>query len=68
MNNTPVIPGRGNRKVSIIYNKELYTRRSRIETHFGKLKENRRLTARYDKSDLNFLAFIAMAAIKINLC
>jgi transposase len=66
--NIPVIPGRSNRNIPVQYDKELYKKRGLIETHFGKLKENRRLSMRYDKSDLNFLAFIAMAAIKINLC
>jgi len=35
---------------------------------FGKLKENRRLAVRYEKTDLAFLGFIALAAIKIHLC
>ncbi|GMO65868.1 MAG: hypothetical protein Ta2D_12110 [Rickettsiales bacterium] len=39
--------------------------RGRIETIFGKLKENRRLVVRYEKDDLNFLGMIAMGMIKI---
>jgi hypothetical protein len=35
---------------------------------FGKLKENRRLTVRYEKSDINFLGFILVAFLKILLC
>ena len=42
-NNTPVISGRKNRKVPIIYNKGLYKLRRKIEIFFGKLKENKRL-------------------------
>jgi len=64
-NNVPVIPGRKNRKVKIEYDKELYKMRGAIERFFGKLKENRRLGLRYDKSDSAFLGFIAMGAIKI---
>lgn len=64
-NNVPVIPGRKNRKKKIIYDKAIYRFRRRIEQFFGKLKENKRLGMRYEKSDAAFLAFIALAAIKI---
>lgn len=64
-NNVPVIPGRKNRKVGIIYDKAIYQMRGAIERYFGKLKENKRLFTRFDKDDLTFLSFIALAAIKI---
>jgi len=32
---------------------------------FGKIKENRRLAMRFDKSDSAFLGFIVLALIKI---
>ena len=63
-NNTPVIPGRKNRKIKIEYDKLIYKLRSRIEQFFGKLKENKRLAMRYEKSDTVFLAFFAVAIIK----
>ncbi len=63
-NNIPVIPGRKHRKVSILYDKKVYKLRSRIEQLFGKLKENKRIAMRYEKSDAIFLAFIALAIIK----
>jgi len=63
-NNTPVIPGRKNRKIKIEYDKLIYKLRSRVEQLFGKIKENRRLGLRYEKSDTVFLAFIAAAIIK----
>jgi putative transposase len=66
-NNTPVIPGRKNRKIPVIYDKALYKLRRKIEIFFGKLKENKRLAMRYDKSDQSFLSFIALASIKILL-
>jgi transposase len=66
-NNTAVIPGRKNRKKEIVYDKEAYKKRGLIERIFGKLKENRRLAVRYEKSDINFLGFILMAFIKIFL-
>ena len=67
-NNVPVIPGRKNRKIEIVYDKVIYRWRRRIEMFFGKLKENRRLAVRYEKTDLAFLGFIAIAALKIHLC
>lgn len=66
-NNIPVIPGRKHRKVPIAYDKALYRLRRRIEQLFGKIKENRRLAVRYEKSDTLFLTFIAFALIKTYL-
>jgi hypothetical protein len=67
-NNIPVIPGRKNRIELIVYDKDKFKLRSKIENFFAKLKENRRLALRFEKSDLSFLGLIAMAAIKYNLC
>jgi transposase len=67
-NNVPVIPGRRNRKKEIEYDREKYKKRGLIERIFGKLKKNRRLTVRYEKSDINFLGFIVIAFLKILLC
>ena len=64
-NNVPVIPGRKNRKVKIIYDKAIYKLRGSIKRYFGKLKENKRLCLRFEKEDRSFLSFIALAAIKI---
>ena len=66
-NNTPVIPGRKNRKIPITYDKLLYKLRRRIEIFFKKLKENKRLAMRYDKSNQSFLSFIVLASVKILL-
>lgn len=35
---------------------------------FGRMKENKRLAMRFEKSDLIFLSFVAIAAIKMKLC
>jgi transposase len=67
-NNEAVIPGRRNRKEEIVYDLETYNKRGLIERIFGKIKENRRLTVGYEKSDINFLGFIFIAFIKIFLC
>jgi transposase len=64
-NNIPVIPGRKNRKIPIVYDKIMYRLRGGIERFFGKLKENKRLSQRYDKEDNVFLSFIALASLKI---
>ena len=64
-NNTPVIPGRKNRKEPVQYDRRRYGKRGLIERIFGKIKENRRLAVRYEKSDINFLGFIIFAFIKI---
>jgi transposase len=67
-NNIPVIPGRKNRKELIEYDRILFKERRKIENFFAMLKENRRLALRFEKSDLAFLGFIAIATIKYNLC
>jgi len=66
--NIPVIPGRKNRIEPIEYDKGKFSLRRKIENFFAMLKENRRLALRFEKSDLAFLAFIAIAPIKFNLC
>ena len=66
-NNIPVIPGRKNRKIKINYDKKIYKLRRNIEIFFGKIKENKRLSLRFEKHDSAFLGFIALAAIKIHL-
>ena len=66
-NNIPVIPGRKNRKESVTYNKKIYKLRRNIEIFFGRIKENKRLAMRYDKDDITFLSFFAIASLKIFL-
>jgi hypothetical protein len=63
-----VIPGRKNRKKAVVYDEEKYKKRPYIERVFGKIKENRCLVVRYEKSDINFLNFIMFAFIKILIC
>ena len=66
-NNVPVIPGRDNRITKIEYDESLYEHRKNIEILFGNLKENKRIDTRFDKCDHVFLAFVALALIKITL-
>jgi len=66
-NNIPVIPGRKNRKIPVEYDKKIYKLRKRIEMFFGKIKENKRISMRFDKLDETFLSFIALASLKVIL-
>lgn len=60
----PVIPKRGNSLQSPDFCHEIYKQRNMIERFIGKLKENRRIATRYDKTASNYEAFIHLAAIK----
>ncbi len=62
----PVIPRKANAIVPV-YKKltSLITvPKSAIERFFGQIKENKRLTLRFDKLDLTFFSFFALATIK----
>ena len=68
-NNTAVIPGRNSRKIPIVYDKKIYKLRKKIEIFFGKIKENKRMSMRFEKSDTAFISFLALATIKaLYLC
>ena len=58
----PCIPGRKSRKKTIKYDKRRYKRRNRIERMFGKLKDWRRVSTRYDRCPNVFMSAIALAA------
>ena len=49
------------------YDKEIYKERNRIERFFNKLKHFRRVATRYDKLLANFMGFVKIAAIAIQL-
>lgn len=57
-----VIPPKSNRKTQRTYDKELYKARHLIENFFAKLKQYRAIATRYDKTAMNFLAAIHLAA------
>ncbi len=58
----PCIPGRKSRDKPIKYDKRRYKRRNRIEIMFGRLKDWRRISTRYDRCPKVFLSAIALAA------
>ena len=62
------IPNKRNRKIKCRFDQTVYKWRHRIENLFCKLKENRRLSMRFDKLQSTFMRFIAMAFIKLEFC
>ena len=44
--------------------KPKYKKRNRVERFIGRIKENRRVATRYEKTDSNFSGFVLLAAIK----
>ena len=64
-NALPMIPMRKNRKVRKAVDMTIYTLRNRVERCFNKLKNNRRLATRYDKTADSFLGFIDIACIRL---
>jgi len=61
----PCIPGRANRTAPIPYDAGLYKQRNRIERMFGRLKDWRRIAARYDRCAHTFMSAICIAATVI---
>lgn len=64
----PIIPYRSNRLEPKEIDKEIYKTRNIVERMFGRVKENRRVATRYDKLDITFSAFIALAFLQQILC
>ena len=62
---TAVIPPKSTRKHPRPYDKELYKARHLIENFFCKLKQFRAIATRYDKTAMNFLGAIYLAAATI---
>jgi transposase len=61
----PIIPPRSNRKTPIHPDYRRYKDRNRIERMFGKLKLQRRIATRYDKTALSFESFLNLAAARL---
>ena len=58
----PVIPNRSNRKQPYRFSKRLHKLRWRIESAFNRLKDFRRIAARYDRLARNYLASVCLVA------
>ena len=59
------IPPTAQRKVQFPFDKELYKRRHKIENMFGRLKDWRRVSTRYDRCAHTFMSAIKIAATMI---
>ena len=67
----PIIPTRTNRRNRPPFDRGRYSQRNLIERFIGSLKENRRISTRYDKKASHYEAFLVLAALKIwlkNIC
>jgi len=64
---TAHIPSQSNVRVVRSVDLERYRQRNLIERFFNKLKHLRRIATRYDKLARNFLAAVALAAIRIRV-
>ena len=60
-----VIPAKRNRKVQPVIDGHIYALRNLVERCFSKLKHNRRLATRYDKTADSFLGFVLVASIRL---
>ena len=58
-------PGSFWRIEAMIYDKEVYKQRHKIEIMFGRLKDWRRIAMRYDRCAHTFFSAICLAAIVI---
>ena len=61
----PIIPPRSNRKAPVHPDYRRYKDRNRVERMFGKLKQQRRIATRYDKTILSFESFLNLAAARL---
>lgn len=61
----PVIPPRSNRTSPEHPDYRRYKDRNRVERMFGKLKQQRRIATRYDKTILSFESFLNLAAVRL---
>jgi transposase len=59
------IPTQRDRKVQRSVDHDIYRRRNLVERFFSKLKHFRRVATRFDKLARNFLAAVALVAVRI---
>jgi transposase len=59
----PCIPARSGRLIPANHHRGFYKKRHRVENFFQRLKRRRRIGTRYDKLDINFFAFLMLAAV-----
>lgn len=59
----PVIPGRRNRKTSIVFDTHIYKERNFVERFFNRIKGFRRIATRYDKTATMYLGALMVVGI-----
>ena len=62
-----VIPPTANRSLKPGYDQEVYAERNRVERFIGRLKLNRRVATRYEKTARNYLSFVLWASTLVLL-
>jgi transposase len=62
-NRGAVIPAKNNRREPVPHNREKYRLRNLAERLFNKLKNWRRIAARYDKTKKSYLGFVSLASV-----
>jgi len=62
-----VVPSKSNRKFPRSITKGVYKRRNIMERIIGRLKDFRRVSMRFEKTDSNFFGFVYVAALLHNL-
>ena len=60
-----IIPAKRNRKVQPVIDGHHYALRNLVERCFSKLKHNRRLATRYDKTADSYLRFVLVASTRL---
>ena len=61
----PIIPPKRNRTVPRDIHGQLYALRNLVERCFSKLKHNRRLATRHDKTADSYLGFVLITSIRL---
>jgi len=59
----PVIPGRKNRKMPVVFDTHIYKERNFVERFFNKIKGFRRIATRYDKTADMYLGALHVVGI-----
>ncbi len=62
-----VIPPKKNRRHKRGYDRHLYKERNLAERFINRIKQNRRVATRYEKTARNFMGFVHVAAIMVLL-
>lgn len=57
------IPAKRSRRWPVAFHRGYYRRRHKVENFFCRLKRYRRLSTRYEKLAITFLAFVQLAAV-----